>query len=456
MGAAGGWRAVAWGVAAVLGMCAAAGAREYDVSELTPRDGVCRSPVLSDTGQAAWVRYTGKGGDKEFIRGDLWVCPAGGEPVNLTGERDEFSGRVEAASLYGDAVMFLGWYDDKSPEEGLPFNLVAPERSDEMRAMEEEYPSLFNAPVAVLAAKDGGEGKGGEDGGQSGKQEGEEGEDGKVLKDTLKTNGGGGVALWKDGKFERLTPGGYAFYGPSLGEAGAGFQCARAWPYGYEAVAWSPEGGLKQLTTNYFYVLDVKAQGRQLVYQAWDGNDYEIYLYDFDKDETQQLTSNTFDDVHPDLWGGQVVWTAYPIANGEIFLWSDGIMKKISDNSRDNDAACICDGRVVWQGLDEGECTEIFYYDGKKTIKLTSNIWDDLEPKIRGNTVAWVSYVDLADAEIMALDLRDNIPVQLTNDGEEDGFVSIGGDRVVWQTSLGDNSFIRMAVGKPIEEKTEE
>jgi len=452
-------RAAALGFAAALALAAAAAGREFDVTELTPRDGVCRAPVASDTGMAAWLGLTEAAGDETgtATRTDVWVCAPGGEPQNVTGGKEMFSGRIESPVASGDALYFLAWYSPDA-EEGPPFTLRDPELTDEMKSMADEYPSLFAGTVTEHARETPPEGENGEGSGDAaGEAPSEENASETEIRHGLASQDGGSVVRWQDGQFKRLTPGGHAFYAPSASEAGAAFLCARSWPYGYEAVAWSPEGGLTQLTTNYFYVQDVKMQGRQVVYQAWDGNDYEIYLHDFDTDETRQLTNNTFDDIHPDLWGGQVVWTAFPVANGEIFHWADGTMKKISENSRDNDAACICNGRVVWQGLDDtGDHAEIFYYDGKKTIKLTSNIWDDLAPKIRGDLVAWVSYVDLADAEIMALDLRDNIPVQLTNDGEEDSGVSIGGDRIVWQTSLGDKSFIRMAVGKPIEEAAAE
>ena len=263
---------------------------------------------------------------------------------------------------------------------------------------------------------------------------------------------GASLVRWNGSEFERLTPKGVEMFSPSAGEGGVAALASRIWPYGYDLLVWSEEKGLAQLTTNYFYVQGPRVQGGKAVWQEWDGNDYEIWMYDFATGEKQQLTNNTFDDTEPDLWGGVAVWVAYPVATGEIFMWQDGVMKKISDQSSENAHPRTWDGRAVWQGLDEdGRQSEVYYYDGKKTIKLTSNIWDDIAPVIGDGLVAWISYVDMGDAEVMVLDLGDNIPVQLTNDGEEDRALCVGGGRVLWQTDTGKASYLRMAVRKPAE-----
>lgn len=447
-----GWMAgrAAGAVALAALLAGTAAGRDFDVKALTATNAVCRSPSLSETGLAAWVQYSGMGGDAPDVRSDLWVCEPGGEPRNLTGGEIGFAGRVEYPSAQGGDVFFLAWYSDEAVA-GPEFSLAAPEKSDEMKAMENEYPSLFGGTVSEMAkAAPEGEGEEGEEPAEGAEVE-PEGR-GREMRRNPAGQKGGSIALWTGGRVKRLTPEGYAFCDPAAGEGGAAFLCARRWPYGYEVVAWRPEVGLTQLTTNYFYAQHVRVQGNQVVWQEWDGNDYEIWLHDFESGETRQLTNNTFDDVEPDVWGGQVAWVAHPLTTGEIFLWCDGEIKKISEGSTENEAPCIWEGRAVWQGVgDDGNQTEIYYYDGRRTIKLTSNIWDDREPVLRDNLVAWISHVDLGDSEVMALDLRDNIPVQLTNDGEEDGGVCVGGGRVLWQTDFGTASYLRVAEAKPLE-----
>lgn len=445
-------KARASGLALAVGMLLAADAawgREFDVSVLTDTNGVCRNPSLSDGGRAVWTQIAGIDGDTVELRSDLWVCDPDGQPRNLTGERGEFSGRAEAPVAWGGNVYFLGWYREEA-EEGPDFDLAAPPLTDEMKGMEEEYPSLFGRPDeydSVEKAEGTETGEGGDAGEAA--PEGEEGE--TKRKDTRKVNGSS-LVRWDGAEFTRLTPKGLEMFAPSAGEGGVAVLASRMWPYGYDLLVWSEEKGLVQLTTNYFYVQGPRVQGGKAVWQEWDGNDYEIWMYDFATGEKEQLTNNTFDDTEPDLWGGVAVWVAYPVATGEIFLWQDGTIKKISDQSAENSHPRTWDGRAVWQGYDEdSKQFEVYYYDGKKTIKLTSNIWDDLSPVIGDGIVAWIGYVDLGDAEVMALDLGDNLPVQLTNDGEEERSLCIGGGRLLWQTDTGKASYLRMAVPRPVE-----
>ena len=441
-------------VLSALAAAFSARGREFTVEILSDTNAICRWPAVSDTGVAAWVQYAGIQDKSDFTRSDLYVRRPGAEPVNLTFDHAEFTGRVEFPVLVGDSVYFLGWFAPDAPE-APPFTFAAPPMTDEMQAMENEYPALFfNADNNRVAAP-GGDG-GGEAAPADGEGAGEGGEGETPPNRDLQSFRGASLVRWDGANFERLSPTGVSAYAPAAGTGGAAFQAARHWPYGYAVLAWTPAGGLRQVTTNYFYALDARINGNDLVFQCWDGNDYEIFLHDLETGETRQLTNNTFDDVAPDVWDGQVVWVAYPVTTSEIFLWKDGVIKKISSGSTENAAPSIWNGHIVWQGVaDDGKELDIFYFNGERTIKLTSNVWDDLGPVIRDNLVAWVSYVDMGDAEIMALDLRDNVPVQLTTDGEEDHSVSIGGERIVWQTDLGMASYVRMAVPGAIEIREE-
>ena len=99
-----------------------------------------------------------------------------------------------------------------------------------------------------------------------------------------------------------------------------------------------------------------------LVWSEWDGNDWELFRY---KDgNTIQITDNDFNDrLSPDS------------TNSSSSAWSATAL----DGSGDN---------LVWSSYVNGNW-EIFVYDGNKTIQVTDNDIDDLNPKISGNTVVW-------------------------------------------------------------------
>jgi len=124
-----------------------------------------------------------------------------------------------------------------------------------------------------------------------------------------------------------------------------------------------------------------------------------------------------------------------------------GAIRKISEGTEDNSGPSIWEGKVVWQGYDDTDL-EIYYFNGRRTIKLTSNTWDDIAPKIHAGVIAWMSYVDNWDGEIMALDLSDNTAVQLTDNDFEDNYPQTAGEKIVWHTVIGDGAFIQLAVPK--------
>ena len=442
-------------------MAVAAPAREFTVSSLSDETGNARTPVISDTGLVAWQTYSRHDGDTPLhVRDDVLsatpntrrsdiVIWQGGQTRNLTAMDTRLAGRCEQPVVSGNAVAFLAWFKHGT-DLGLPFTLSIPDKTDEMKQMETEYPTLFDppkpAPVSALAA-------------EAGMEAAPEPQKPDISA-TNEISENVQRQMWRDsgqaadiayyntarGQVERLTPGNRHFCAPVVSDAGVAFQCARGWPYGYEMVAWPAAAtNLLQLTTNYYYVLHPDLHGNELVFQGWDGNDYEIFRYRFDTGQLEQITNNSFDDTSPVVWDGRIAWVGYPTITAEIFYWADGSLRKLSERTEDNTAPSIWEGQVVWQAYDDTDM-EIYYFNGRRTIKLTSNTWDDLAPQIRNGVITWMSYVDNWDSEIMAFDLSDNIAVQLTNNEFEDSYPRTAGGNIVWQTIGPEGSFIQMAV----------
>jgi hypothetical protein len=147
-----------------------------------------------------------------------------------------------------------------------------------------------------------------------------------------------------------------------------------------------------------------------------------------------QITSNRYDDVSPVIWNGAVAWEGYAAAEGDVFLWREGVpIEKLSkDNIEDDINPRIWNDMVVWQGFD-GDDYEIYFYDGKETRKLTQNNYDDVNPCIHDGLVAWTGYADNYDAEIFVAETASPGSVQqLTDNEEDDRDPQTAGHRVVW------------------------
>lgn len=426
-----------------------ASARDFSLTRLTT-NGTARNPCVSASGFVAWQQFSEDAYDSISSPSDIVVWKDGAAR-NITAEDSRISGRARRPAVGGDSLVFLA----PAPPEpgGRALTLSIPEKTQPMLDLEQEYPALFevpesandaalspdapkaNAPAAPEPAADGD--SNGNDATKA-RQNAQATANGKQ-DDVYWYNAASGVT-------ERVTPGTLEFLSPVVCESGIATLAARRWPYGYEMITWKPGSEtLAQITTNYYYVLNPCASGHELVFQAWDGYDYEIYHFDFETSELKQITQNTFDDLNPVVADGQIAWVACPTVETEIFFYRDSSILKISSQSTANEFPSIWNGRVVWQGVDEDGDLEIYYFDGRRTVKLTSNAWDDIAPKIADGVIAWSAYVNNWDAEAMALDLSDNLAVQLTDNDYEDIAVQTAGEKVVWQTVTPEGTFIQLA-----------
>ena len=74
-----------------------------------------------------------------------------------------------------------------------------------------------------------------------------------------------------------------------------------------------------QLTDNSYDDSVPQIYALNVVWQGYDGNDYEIFNYD--GTDTTQLTDNSYDDVDPDISGACVTWQGRKDGSDyEIFL----------------------------------------------------------------------------------------------------------------------------------------
>ena len=131
---------------------------------------------------------------------------------------------------------------------------------------------------------------------------------------------------------------------------------------------------IQQLTNNQLPDTLANASGNKVVWQAFDGRDSEIML--FDGTQTVQLTNNDLPDEAPRISGNNVVWRYQKVPN-------------------------VDDQDLDW-------AREIMFYDGLTVRQLTDNDLADHRPYISGsNVVWWQQYAN--DGEIMLFD-GDTIP----------------------------------------------
>ena len=129
-----------------------------------------------------------------------------------------------------------------------------------------------------------------------------------------------------------------------------------------------------------------------VVWQQWDGNDYEIFLYN--GSDITQLTDNTSYDNRPKINNsGTVVWSGQVGENLWAIFQYDG--SSIVELMRTQSVASYVDindkGYVVWQARDWHEETgswgedHIYLYNGCTITQVTDNLYGSSGPHINNN-----------------------------------------------------------------------
>ncbi len=196
--------------------------------------------------------------------------------------------------------------------------------------------------------------------------------------------------------------------------------------------------------------------GGFMVWQGWDGADWEIFLTDETDVNPAPFTANSVNDKAPDINdAGTVVWQQKNGTDNEIILDNGAGEENISNSPTCDDAAPrIGDGgHVVWQGYCQYTASttfsdyEVFLYDGTSAINI-SNDHDsyplegaDTAPQVNAlGHVVWVkdlSSAPLGKKEIFFYNGSD--PINLSNTFEEEDLDPQinDNDNVVWSGNDG-------------------
>lgn len=197
----------------------------------------------------------------------------------------------------------------------------------------------------------------------------------------------------------------------------------------------------------------VSACGR-IVWQGWDGHDYEIYSSKLDGTDPVQITWNSIDDEAPQInASGRVVWQAHDGQDYEIFSANaDGTdLVQITDNAVNDWHPQINNaGKIVWDHFD-GQDYEIYSAnaDGTGVVQITNNSStsgrprDDVWPQINNANPARVVWFGWSGTnwQIYSANVDGTNLVNVSNDSRESEYPQINdAGRVVWQSYYDDTN----------------
>lgn len=200
------------------------------------------------------------------------------------------------------------------------------------------------------------------------------------------------------------------------------------------------------------------ADGRQVVYAAGGGLDFDLYLADVEAGTNTLLLDTIGQITHPSFSpdGRQIIYSNNDTGNFDLYILTiaDGTVQPLTtDPANDFDADWSPDGqRIVFVSSRDGD-EELYVMDvnGQNVEQLTANIAADLGPQWspNGETIAYYSNPSGSSFEIFALNVATRDIRQLTALGMMS--ITPNWDRdsssVVFSTNVtGSNDVYRIAV----------
>lgn len=140
-----------------------------------------------------------------------------------------------------------------------------------------------------------------------------------------------------------------------------------------------------------------------VVWHGYDGNDNEIFLYEWETDTVRQMTDNSKDDRYPKINNnGDIAWQEDDGTSMTILFYekAEDTIWEIAVNDTDNSWNTMVpfmnnNGDIVWH-VNTGFCYNIFFYNNftENISQLTSDVTaNNYNPKINDNReITWFRY----------------------------------------------------------------
>jgi len=166
----------------------------------------------------------------------------------------------------------------------------------------------------------------------------------------------------------------------------------------------TPEYTVIRITDNEFRDYEPQINdNNDVVWQGFDGNDYEIYMYDWLLDWIWQITDNSYDDLYPQINNnGDIAWRQDDGTYMSIMFYEEveDTIWEIRTSARDTSWNTLVpfmnnNGDIVWHE-NTGYAYNIFFYDnssGNIFALTTDTIVDNYNPKINDSgEIVWFRY----------------------------------------------------------------
>ncbi|MCU0565847.1 MAG: hypothetical protein MUF49_04550 [Oculatellaceae cyanobacterium Prado106] len=136
-----------------------------------------------------------------------------------------------------------------------------------------------------------------------------------------------------------------------------------------------------------------KISNSNVVWNAFDGQDYELFFFNAATGNTTRLTDNSVDDLSPQISGSNIVWQSGTGSSADIFFYngSSGTTRRFTEDSIEDINPQISGSNVTWQKKFDTHSDIFFYNSSSDSFDVIDNGagFDDVTPGISGNEIAF-------------------------------------------------------------------
>lgn len=222
-----------------------------------------------------------------------------------------------------------------------------------------------------------------------------------------------------------------------------------------------PEWQSLQVTHNWTQNERPVLSGNRLVWQAFDGVDWEILTYDLASGSIEQLTDDTADETGPEFVGDHLVWVSDPVP---LPLWvytvsaavpsltlydpATGALETIPQSDRVLAPPVTSGDLVVFLAGPSPNDADLYVYSlaSGQTRRLTRDSYPQSEPATDGRYVAFVTH-PYQYSELWLFDSETGKMMQLSSVGRASTTVgppSANAGRIAWVESDGRDYYLRL------------
>jgi hypothetical protein len=140
---------------------------------------------------------------------------------------------------------------------------------------------------------------------------------------------------------------------------------------------------------------EVSEQGHVAYEYQYSGDDFDLRLYNDYSGETLTLANSIYNEINPDIAGNYVSWQAWDGNDWEIYRYdiSGNTTVQVTNNDLDDTNASVSDaGFVVYEQEFSASDIDISLYTGESTLSLGTSVYNEVNPEIYGNEVTWQAW----------------------------------------------------------------